>query len=125
MAEGILRSMDRSVGIFSAGTKPEKQVNPFAVKVMEEIGIDISAHYPKNVDLFTGDDFDYVITVCDNAKEACPFFSGKVKHRFHFGFEDPAAARGTEEEILAKYREIRDQIAGKFDEFYRTAIASG
>jgi len=122
MAEGFLRSMDVNLDIVSAGTKPELSVNPFAVKVMSEIGIDISAHYPKNVGLFTGENFDYVITVCDNARESCPYFSGEVKHRIHIGFEDPALVRGADEVILAKYREVRDLITDQFREFYQNAM---
>jgi arsenate reductase (thioredoxin) len=118
MAEGILRSLDASLEVFSAGTRPEKEVNSYAVRVMKEIGIDISANRPKSVDLYLQDSFDYVITVCDNAKEMCPFFSGKVGQRLHIGFEDPAAARGNEEEILLVYRQVRDQIAGSFKNFY-------
>ena len=76
--------------VFSAGTKPAVRVHPMAIKVMNEAGIDISKHHPKNVDEFLNDSFDYVITVCDDANEACPFFYGKVRHRLHISFEDPA-----------------------------------
>ena len=117
MAEGFLRSFGGDNAIFSAGTRPEKAVNPFAVQVMKEAGIDISAHYPKSVDTFVHDAFDFVITVCDGAKEICPVFTGKVKHRLHIGFEDPADARGTEEEVLAVYRKVRDQIRDRFEKF--------
>ena len=110
MAEGILRGLNNEFEVFSAGTRPEKQVNPYAVKVMKEIGIDISAQYPKNVSEFTGKDFDYVLTVCDNAKEICPVFTGNVKHRMHIGFDDPACARGSEEEVSDVYRRVRDEI---------------
>jgi arsenate reductase (thioredoxin) len=118
MAEGILRALDPSMEIYSAGTKPEKEVNPFAVKVMREIGIDISSHHPKNADRFIHEAFDFVITVCDNARESCPVFPGKVGRRIHIGFEDPAAAKGTKEEMLTVYREIRDQIRKEFGKFY-------
>lgn len=118
MAEGILRSFDPELEIHSAGTRPEKEVSPYAIKVMKEIGIDISGQYPKNVDLFTGGSFDFVITVCDNAKESCPLFTGKVGKRLHFGFDDPADAKGTEEEILAVYHRTRDEIRRRFLEFY-------
>lgn len=114
MAEGFLKYFAPEFEIFSAGTKPEKEVNPNAVKVMNEIGIDISKHYPKNVDKFLGEEFDYVITVCDNAKETCPTFTGKVGKRLHIGFEDPALARGTEEEVLKIYRRVRDEIKDEF-----------
>ena len=120
MAEGFLSSFFTSgeAEIFSGGTRPEKMVNPFAVKVMAELGIDISGHRPKSVDEFTGQGFDWVITVCDNAKESCPVFTGPVKNRAHIGFEDPADATGTEEEKLIVYRKVRDQIRERFEEFY-------
>ena len=101
----------------SAGTHPEKQVNPNAVKVMAELGIDISHHVPKNVAMYTGESWDYVITVCDNAKESCPVFIGEVKHRLHVGFEDPAKAKGEAEYVLNVYRKIRDKIKHTFSEF--------
>ncbi|MFH1295950.1 MAG: arsenate reductase ArsC [Bacteroidota bacterium] len=110
MAEGILRSLHPSWKIVSAGTRPEREVNPYAIQVMQEIGLDISSHYPKHTDRFAGDSFDVVMTVCDNARESCPVFKGEVKRRIHIGFEDPAAALGSEEEILPVYRKIRDQI---------------
>jgi arsenate reductase (thioredoxin) len=118
MAEGILKSLDPSLEVFSAGKKPEKQVNPNAIEVMKEIGIDISNHFPKLVDNFINESFVYVITVCDNAKETCPVFIGNVKHRLHMGFEDPADAKGTKEEIKNMYRKIRDEIKNEFTKFY-------
>ena len=108
MAEGILKSYDKDLNVMSAGTRPEKEVNPNAIAVMEEIGLDISNNYPKSVDKFIADSFDYVITVCDNAKESCPVFTGDVKHSLHTGFVDPADAQGTPEEVLFIYRKIRD-----------------
>lgn len=123
MAEGLLKSMDSELEVFSAGTRPEKTVNPIAVKVMKEIGIDISSHYPKMADIFINDPFDYVITVCDNAKESCPVFTGKVKNRIHIGFEDPALAKGTDEEVLNVYRRIRDEIKDKFTDLYDKEIS--
>lgn len=122
MAEGILRSLDKKLEIFSAGTKPEIRVNPNAIRVMKEIGIDISSHYPKNVGQFTDQPFDYVITVCDDAKEACPYFSGKVNHRIHISFEDPAKAKGSEEEVIAVYMRVRDLIMKEFRKFYNQEI---
>ena len=120
MAEGFLRSFGPQMEVISAGTRPEKQVNPNAVIVMKEIGIDISGHFPKHVDGFVNESFDYVITVCDNARESCPFFSGKVGKQVHISFEDPADARGTDEEILNEYRRIRDLIKKGFTDFYRS-----
>lgn len=118
MAEGFLKSLDSELEVFSAGTKAEKKVNPYAVKAMSEIGIDISKQYPKQVDELLEIDFDFVITVCDGAKESCPLFTGKVKKRFHIGFEDPADAKGTEEEIMPAYRKVRDEIKDGFYKFY-------
>jgi len=109
MAEGFLKHIagDR-FEVFSAGVKPEK-VNPMAVKVMAEQGIDISEHTSKSVRQFSGQNFDYVITVCDNAKKSCPVFSGKHE-KIHWGLEDPAMVQGTEKEVLKEFRKILDQI---------------
>jgi arsenate reductase len=119
MAAGFLRSFDSRLGVFSAGTNPAPHANANAIAVMKEVGIDISQNEPKSVDLFLTDSFDYVITVCDDAKESCPIFSGNVRIRIHIGFEDPAKAGGTEEEILWVYRKIRDQIKEEFLKFYK------
>lgn len=118
MAEGILISFDHELEVYSAGTNPADKVNPKAVQVMKEIEIDISQNYPKMVDQFLNDPFDYVITVCDNAKETCPVFIGKVGKQLHIGFEDPADATGTEEEVLSVFRKVRDEIKRDFYEFY-------
>jgi arsenate reductase len=120
MAEGFMRSFDKNINIYSAGTIAEGEVNIYAAKVMAEIGINISDQTSDSVNHFLTKDFDYVITVCDGAKEICPVFTGRVKHRLHFGFEDPASHKGTEEEVLPVYREVRDQIKNKFYEFYKT-----
>ncbi len=117
MAEGFLKAFNPSLEVFSAGTNPASRVSRHAVEAMKEAGIDISAARPKNVDEYLGMDFDYVVTVCDNAKETCPVFMGKVKHRVHYSFEDPAEVKGTEEEIAEKYREVRDMIKVRFHEF--------
>ncbi len=116
MAEGLLRHMagDR-YEVFSAGTKPVG-LNPNAVKAMSEIGIDISQHRSKSVDEFAGQQFDYVITVCDNAKESCPFFPGGGQ-RIHHSFEDPAATPPGEQ--LERFRVVRDQIASWLSDFVR------
>lgn len=118
MAEGFLKSFDENLEVYSAGTKPAEKVNPFAIKVMKEIGIDISNGVAENVDKYLKQSFDYVITVCDNAKETCPVFIGKVKHRLHIGFDDPADAVGTEDEVLPVYRRVRDEIKRDFYDFY-------
>jgi len=119
MAEGFLKSFDSELEVYSAGTKPAERVNPKAIQVMQEMGIDISKNYPKDVEKFVNESFDYVITVCDNAKETCPVFTGKVGQQLHIGFEDPAEATGTEEEVLAVFRRVRDEIKEKFWEFYQ------
>ena len=95
MAEGFLKSLDPSLEVYSAGTLPARHVHPKAVRVMAEAGIDLSSKMPKNVEQFLHEAFDYVITVCDNARETCPVFFGEVKQRLHFGFEDPAEAAGS------------------------------
>lgn len=118
MAEGFLKSFDKDLEVYSAGTKAETLVNPYAVKVMKEKGIDISKQIPKSVNIFLKDSFDYVITVCDGAKEICPVFTGNVKHRLHIGFEDPANATGSDEEKLFVYRKVRDEIEKEFSIFY-------
>ena len=109
MAEGLLRhhAGDR-FEVFSAGTKPSR-VRPEAIEVMRELDIDISAHRCKSVDEFQGQQFDYILTVCDNAKETCPIFPGQAL-MFHQTFEDPAAAQGSHEERLALFRQVRDQL---------------
>ncbi len=122
MAEGILRALDPSIDVKSAGTKAESRTNPYAIEVMQEIGIDISHQQPKSVNLFVKDAFDFVITVCDGAKEICPVFTGNVKHRLHIGFPDPANAKGSRDEILPVYRSVRDSIKQAFDDFYKEHI---
>ena len=109
MAEGLLRQLagDR-FGTYSAGTEATG-VRPQAIKVMNEIGIDISGQQSKTLEKYIGQPFDYVITVCDAANEACPVFPG-AKQRLHWSFEDPAAAVGSEEERLRVFRSVRDNI---------------
>ena len=118
MAEGFLKSFDRNLEVYSAGTHPAAVPNPNAVAAMKEIGIDISANKPKSVDLLLDGTFDYVITVCGGAKESCPAFTGKVRHRLHIGFDDPADAVGTPEEVMRVYRRVCDEIRQEFEKFY-------
>ncbi|HAH25069.1 MAG TPA: protein tyrosine phosphatase [Prolixibacteraceae bacterium] len=118
MAHGFLQSFDKNIIVCSAGTEPASQVNPKAVKVMKEIGIDISDHTPKMVDQYLNEEWDYVITVCDHANETCPAFFGKVKHRLHIGFEDPSHAIGTEEFIWSEFKRVRDEIKEGFWKLY-------
>jgi arsenate reductase (thioredoxin) len=122
MAQGFLQSFDRKIEVHSAGTEPSKQVNPKAILVMKEVGIDMSKHTPKLVDQYLNDEWDYVITVCDHANETCPAFLGKVKHRLHLGFEDPSHATGKDEFILSEFRRVRDEIKNRFHEFYNNEI---
>jgi len=118
MAQAFLASLDPQLEVVSAGTHPSSGVHPMAIEVMKEIGFDLSHNYPKKADEFLGQAFDYVITVCDGAKESCPVFTGKVIHRIHIGFDDPAEATGTEEEIRREFRKIRDKIRFDFSRFY-------
>jgi arsenate reductase (thioredoxin) len=123
MAEGFLKSFDNSLEVYSAGTNPARQVDPKAIQVLSELGIDIGKNHPKSVDQFLNQSFDYVITVCDNAKETCPVFLGSVKHRLHIGFQDPAEASGTDGEVLAVFRRVRDEIKAGFQIFYDNSIS--
>ncbi len=116
MAEGLLRHLasDR-FDVYSAGTRPSV-VRPEAIAVMAEMGIDISHHRSKSVDELAGREFDYVITVCDAAREVCPIFP-RTTQRFHWSFLDPAAENGSEEERKAAFRSIRDQILDQLKRF--------
>jgi arsenate reductase len=118
MAEGLLRhdAGDR-FEVFSAGTKPG-HVRPEAITVMRELGIDLSGHRSKHVDEFAGQTFDYVLTVCDNARESCPVFPAGTR-TIHHSFDDPAALQGTEEARLALFRRVRDEIREYLKSFPR------
>jgi len=118
MGEGFLKSFDSKMEVYSAGTEPALQVNSIAIKVMAEMGIDISQSKPKMVNQFLTDKWDYVITVCDNANETCPVFTGKVAHRLHIGFDDPSNAKGSNDFILSEFRRVRDEIKAEFFKFY-------
>jgi arsenate reductase len=123
MAEGFLRKMaGDKFEAHSAGTKPSV-VNPMAIQVMREAGIDISGQRSKNVADYVGTHFQYLITVCDNAKEQCPIFPGP-SIREHWPFDDPADATGTREEKLAVFRRVRDEIAEKVKGFVRKQVAA-
>ncbi len=117
LAEGILRHAAGDLfEVHSAGSKPAGYVHPKAIQVMQEIGIDISGHASKHMSEFLDKKINTVITVCGNADQACPMFPGQV-NRYHWGFEDPAHARGTEEEVLAVFRKVRDQIKLVFEAY--------
>ena len=122
MAEGLLASFSSNTKVYSAGTKPEK-VNPFAIKAMAEIGIDISKNTSNHVDEYIAVDFDYVFTVCDNAKEICPIYP-KAKQMIHKSFMDPANASGTEKEQLKVYIQVRDKISDYFKAFAKNNLAN-
>ena len=124
MVEGFLQFFDPELKVFSAGTSPSSEVHPKAVKVMQEVGIDLSNKHPKDVDNFINEKFDYVITVCGHAKENCPVFMGEVTNKIHIGFYDPAEAMGTEDEILKVFRNVRDKISIDFRNFYANNIVN-
>ena len=124
LAEGILRAAAGDlIDVHSAGSKPAGYVHPKAIQVMQEIGLDISGHRSKHMNDFLAQRIDTVITVCGNADQACPMFPGQV-HRHHWGFDDPAHATGTEEEILAAFRRVRNQIKLVF-EAYAAGLRAG
>jgi len=117
MGEGLFRSEGgEAVEVWSAGTRPS-HVRPEAIAAMREIGIDISTHRSKSVDEFAGWSFDYVVTVCDNARDQCPVFP-EAAERIHWNLEDPAAVEGTEAERLAAFRHTRDQLRARVQAFF-------
>lgn len=122
MAHGFLQSFDSTLIVCSAGTEASGKLNPMAVDVMKAAGIDISHHTSDSVDLYLGEEWDYVITVCGGANEACPTFTGKVKHRLHIGFDDPSHATGTDEFIHSEFIRVRDEIQFAFRQFYDSLI---
>ncbi len=116
MAEGLVNhDLAGRIEAYSAGTEPSS-VHPLAIAVMGEIGIDIAHHRSKSIEEFADEKFDFVITLCDQAAESCPLFFGGIK-RIHMGFPDPAKVSGSEEERLAAFRKVRDQIRGQIEEF--------
>lgn len=118
MAHGFLQSFDPRLEVFSAGTEASGRLNPKAVEVMKEAGVDISHHTSDQVDQYLGEEWDYVITVCGGANENCPVFMGKVKHRLHMGYDDPSHATGTHEFIQSEYYRVRDEIREGFWKLY-------
>lgn len=125
MAEGLLRALggDR-FEVFSAGAKPAGYVHPLAIKAMQEIGIDISAHASKSIDVFDGQRFDYLITVCDHAREACPTYGGAAQ-QWHWSFDDPAHAQGNEEQKMAVFRRVREEIKKRIQLFCTVVVVDG
>ncbi|MBP1663525.1 MAG: Protein-tyrosine phosphatase, low molecular weight [Bacteroidetes bacterium] len=122
MAHGFLQSFDPTITVCSAGTQASGKLNEKAVEVMKEAGIDISHHTSDPVEKYLKDEWDYVITVCGGANEACPAFTGKVKHRLHIGFDDPSHAEGTEEFIRGEFIRVRDEIKEAFYKLYTEQI---
>lgn len=117
LAEGILRqAAEDLLDVRSAGSKPAGYVHPLAIKVMQEIGIDISKHRSKHMNDFLSEPVETVITVCGNADQACPMFPGQL-NRHHWGFDDPAHATGTDEEKMAVFRRVRDEIRRTFEAY--------
>lgn len=122
MAHGFLQSFDDRITVCSAGTEASGQLNAKAVKAMAEIGIDISGHTSDSVSKYLGDEWNYVITVCGGANEACPAFMGKVKNRLHIGFDDPSHAVGSDEFIWSEFVRVRDEIKAGFYKLYKEEI---
>ena len=122
MAHGFLESFNNNLYVRSAGTEASGKLIMKAVQAMREVGIDISHHTSDSVDLYLALEWDYVITVCGGANEACPAFLGKVKHRLHIGFDDPSHARGSEDFIWSEFIRVRDEIKEGFYKFYTEEI---
>ena len=118
MAHGFLQSFDPNITVCSAGTQASGKLNEKAVAAMKDAGIDISHHTSDSVEKYLNDEWDYVITVCGGANEACPAFIGKVKHRLHIGFDDPSHATGTDEFIWSEFIRVRDEIKTEFYKLY-------
>lgn len=118
MAHGWLQSFDATLTVCSAGTQASGKLNEKAVAVMREAGIDISHHTSDPVEKYLSEEWDYVITVCGGANEACPAFFGKVKHRLHIGFDDPSHVVGSDDFIWSEFRRVRDEIKEGFYQFY-------
>jgi len=118
MAHGFLKSFDTNIKVCSAGTEASGKLNTKAVKAMAEIGIDISKHSSDSVEKYLAEEWDYVITVCGGANEACPAFIGKVNQRLHIGFDDPSHAIGTEDYIWSEFIRVRNEIKDGFYELY-------
>ena len=122
MAHGFLQSFNDRLTVRSAGTEASGKLNSQAVKAMAEIGIDISSHTSDSVEKYLNEEWDYVITVCGGANEACPAFIGKVKTRLHMGYDDPSFATGTDEFIWSEYIRVRDEIKEGFYKLYHEEI---
>ncbi len=124
MAHGFLQSFDNNLEVYSAGTEASGKLNQRAVKVMADIGVDISAHTSDSVDKYLDQEWDYVITVCGGANEVCPAFMGKVKNRLHIGFDDPSHVVGDENYIWSEFIRVRDEIKDAFYNLYINKLKS-
>lgn len=122
MAHGFMQSFDKRLGVHSAGTSPTGKVNEKAIAVMKEAGIDISGHTSDSIKRYLDEHWDYVITVCNEANEVCPYFPGQAKHRLHMGFDDPSKVTGNEDHIMTEFRRVRDQIREAFYKLYSEQI---
>jgi len=123
MAHGFLKSFDSDINVCSAGTEASGKINSTAVEVMKEIGVDIDNHTSDPVEKYLDQSWDYVITVCGGANEACPSFYGKVKNRLHIGFDDPSHAQGSPEFIMSEFYRVRDEIRDSFYKLYTNQIS--
>ena len=122
MAHGFMEFFDKRLQVFSAGTEASGKLNPTAVQVMDEVGIDISKNTSDSIDKYLDEEWDYVITVCGGANETCPTFHGDVKRRLHIGFDDPSHAVGTDEFIMSEFHRVRDEIKNAFYNLYIKSI---
>ena len=122
MAHGFMKSFDNRLEVFSGGTEASGKLSSRAVKVMGEIGIEISQHTSDSVNIYLNEDWDYVITVCGGANENCPVFPGNVKRRLHIGFDDPSHAVGTDEFIMSEFYRVRNEIKDAFYKLYLDEI---
>lgn len=118
----FLQYLDSVITVRSAGTEASGKLNAKAVKAMSDISIDISSHTSDSIEMYLGDEWDFVITVCGGANEACPAFLGKVNKRIHIGFDDPSHAIGSEEFIWSEFLRVRDEIKEGFYSFYKEEI---
>jgi arsenate reductase len=122
MAEAFFRSFDPNLRVFSAGTAPASHVSRRAIAVMKEIGFDLTGQYPKSVDQYLDQEFDYVVTVCDDARESCPVFTGKVRRRAHIGFRDPSLVSGTDDQVCETFRSVRDEMKERLRAWYEKEL---
>ena len=119
MAETFLRSFSNRLDVISAGTQPNDRIHPIAFLVMAERQLYMDDNFPKSVEHFVNESFDYVITVCEEAKNSCPIFTGEVKQYIHLNFNDPAKSEGTEKYIFSEFRRVRDEIETVFRKFFQ------